>query len=327
MTLTEEEIKLESLKREQEELERKINSSKPGISGAVTNVSEEEIQLITQEPPKKISMGTSNYKVALLKEKLLKSPNSSLKELKKYMVDSSGIDISDDDLKNLIKEADTNKYNEIYSKLQSTLKLPNKKTAWQSTKAEKQFFDDNKQSWEDLDKMETLYITAFPNSPRNARQYVRDYLHNYRKHNSKKQNVTIKEGVITDVIKHGDVISKSEMQFFIDNQDKSFSDLSHLYHEKYINSKRTFSSICTLRGRARLESKGKSHIVEPIKHQSPTTSERPSQHILGTKVLELIRSGVSQDVLKTHKATIRELLTIPDVKQEEVKMVLEILEP
>jgi hypothetical protein len=157
-----------------------------GTSGSVGDDSE-PIELQKHAP---LQIDNVDMRINVLKEYISKVPNATLKDLKKVLIGYSKA--TDDEFKNLVKSADINKYNEIFSKKQSTSHpriLPKEviflpkvdmisdeviQSGSPYTKEELKFI----QSYPELlsRHVYTIYKIAFPQSQRNQ-QFVTDCRH------------------------------------------------------------------------------------------------------------------------------------------------------
>lgn len=346
MTTEEDLLKLQSLKQEQEELERKLQQTmKPGVAGIITNANNnDEIEIINQESPTK-SIQTnppSNFKLSLLKEKLLASPRASIKELKTYMVERSGINLSDNELKSIIKEADNKKYNELYPVIKTMKSLSVKKhpmIKW--SKTEHQYIIKHlKETNNNLPETRRRFIHDDPDNTKRTSNAISLYIKKqiYKLTNKTPKilttsvNTSFTESIGTPFTRLENDILYPEFDKII-QLDKSIIDYPEVYTKYKSSSPNHIKSIKSVSDHFyhyRKKYKKSHKESTPINHNINQPANKPindNQHILGVRVLELIRSGeISQNILTTYKITIRELLTIPDVKPEEMRSAIKVLE-
>jgi hypothetical protein len=157
-----------------------------GISGSVGDDSE-PLELKKHAP---LHLDDIDMRINVLKEYLSKFPDATLKDLKKSLIGYSKS--TDDEFKNLVKSADINKYNEIFSKKQSAPKshiMPKEviylpkvdiildeiiQSGTPYKKEELKFIQDHSNLAPRY--IYTIYKIAFPQSQRN-RQFVVDCRH------------------------------------------------------------------------------------------------------------------------------------------------------
>jgi len=335
MTLTEDEkVKLELLTLEKEELERKANEKtiKPGMAGMVNNVNENETIDIIQKINKGIPIDDKPNYSSLLKEKLSKSPNISLKDIKKYLESIGKINISDGEIKNIIKEtADPQKYNEIYSEKinnNNKLKKEHRASKWRPSER-KEVIQLLKET--NYDKKETRRI-FIKNNPDTGRSTNATSLY------IGKLAIKLTSNLSTDSQQNtlpGTAFKTSEKNILYPEFDKiiqlgksitDYPEIYRMYRSSSPNHIKSTKSVSDHFYHYRKKYRNE-HKIQKQTNNYKIQEQPNNNHILGVKILELIRSGsLPQDILSTYKTTIRELLSIQDAKPEEIKSAVKVLE-
>lgn len=336
MTLTEEEIlRLKSLEQEKEALESKAREQnvKSGMAGMVNNANGTELNESIQEESRKRDYISNPNCSILLKERISKSPNISLKDIRKYLESIGKINISDDEIQNIIKETDIHKYNELYKvtkimKSKSVKKHPMIK--WSATEHEnivKHLKDTNN----DIPETRVRFLRDYPDTKRTSNG-ITLYI---KKEISKTLKTPHKISKTTDIIQSKiTTFAQPEKNVLYPEFDKiikmgkSITDYPEIYtmYTSIIPNPKSVKSVSDhfyhYRKRYLAEQK-----KEPSHHIDNTLTKSSNNHILGARVIELVRSGnLSQDILTTYKETIREILTIQDVKPEELRTAIQVLE-
>jgi hypothetical protein len=347
---------------------------------------QEEIAEEDKTPRLKVEIDTEDIsnKVNCVKDILKSNPNSTIKSIKKALLDTSFKLENDDEIKKIIEEANPEKYNELYPIQNSSQNTHKNSTRY---KLSPQFKDYITLHAKDLTPKKCIeYLQSdpieykkFTNIIPNQEKRIKFFKNSLRmirintnqtcqssmaikaqltrKETNKKTYQTTTDKITVDILKQDDkqndpqtTFSEEEIIFLeplFEEPIKNYKTISFYkkiitdkFNKKFINHQVTEEKIGTQFYSSKAwKNKPKNWKTQrksmpSNKPKSTATQDNPkkidnisksNQHILGSKIIELVRSGMTKDILQSHRVTIREILTIPDVKSEEFNLAIEVL--